>query len=80
MSLILLIFYSALVLACHADLKKTQVKLELLIRSFDIDMLLMAWKGIRGRIRHAIFQYVKANNTWKIMMKIKSHQILSIGT
>ena len=42
MSLILLIFYSALVLACHADLKKTQVKLELLIRSFDIDMLLMA--------------------------------------
>ena len=42
MSLILLIFYSVLVLARHADLKKTQVKLELLIRSFDIDMLLMA--------------------------------------
>ena len=28
----------------------------------DIDMLLIIEKGIRGAIRHAIHQYVKADN------------------
>ena len=37
-------------LAWQACLKKTEVKLELLT---DVDMLLMAEKGIRGRICHA---------------------------
>ena len=35
------------------SLKKTKVKLDLLI---DIDMLLMVEKGIRGGIRHSIYQ------------------------
>ena len=38
-----------------------EVKLELLT---DINMLLMAEKGIRGGIYHAIHQYAKANNTY----------------
>ena len=46
-------------LAWQACLKKTEVKLELLT---DVDMLLMAEKGIRGRICHAIHRYAKANN------------------
>ena len=46
-------------LAWKACLKKTEVRLELLI---DVDMLLMVEKGIRGRICHAIHSYAKANN------------------
>ena len=42
-----------------ASLLKTKVKLELLT---NIDMLLMAEKGIRGRICHAIHRHTKANN------------------
>ena len=41
--------------------KKTEVKLELLSK---IDMLLMAKKGIQGRICHAIHRYAKANNEY----------------
>ena len=41
--------------------KKTQVKLELLT---NIDMLLMAEKGIRGKIYHAMHWYTKANNEY----------------
>ena len=52
-------FLSAPGLAWQACLKKTEVKLELLT---DVDMLLMAEKGIRGRICHAIHRYAKANN------------------
>ena len=37
--------------ACQAVLKKTKIKSDLLT---DIDMLLMAEKGIRGGIYHAI--------------------------
>ena len=44
-------FLSALGLAWQACLKKTEIKLELLTK---IDMLLMAEKGIRGGICHAI--------------------------
>ena len=45
--------------AWQAALKKPEVKLELLT---DIDMLLMAEKGIRDGICHAIHRYAKANN------------------
>ena len=45
-------------LAWQAALKKSRVKLELLT---NIDMLLMAEKGIRGGTVHAIHKYAKAN-------------------
>ena len=48
-------------LAWEACLKKTEVKLELLV---DVDMLLMVEKEIRGGICHAIHQYAKANNKY----------------
>ena len=52
-------FLSAPGLAWQACFKKTEVKLEWLTK---IDMLLMAEKGIRGGICHAIHRYAKANN------------------
>ena len=54
-------FLSAPGLAWQACLKKTGVKLKLLI---DPDMLLMVEKGIRGGICHAIHRYTKANNKY----------------
>ena len=48
-------------LAWQACLKKTNVKLELLI---DYDMLLMVEEGIRGGICHSIHRYAKANNKY----------------
>ena len=54
-------FLLALGLAWQAALKKTEVKSGLLT---DIDILLMADKGIRGRIFHTIHQYAKANNKY----------------
>ena len=50
--------------------KKTGVKLELLT---DTDVLLMVEKGIRGGICHAVLRYAKADDTWKIMIKIQHH-------
>ena len=52
-------FLSAPGLVWQACLKKTGVKLELLV---DPDMLLMVEKGIRGEICHPIHRYAKANN------------------
>ena len=54
-------FLSAPGLAWQACFKKTEVKLEWLTK---IDMLLMAEKGIRGGICHAIHRYAKANNKY----------------
>ena len=43
-------------------------------------MLVIVKKDIRGGICYVIHGNMKANkNTWKVMMKIKNHQILSIG-
>ena len=50
-------------LAWQAALKKIKLKLDLLA---DINMLLMAEKGIRGGICHSIYRYVKANNKYMI--------------
>ena len=54
-------FLSAPGLAWQAAFKKAEVKLELLT---DIDMLLMAEKGIRGGICNTIHQYAKASNKY----------------
>ena len=53
-------FLSAPGLAWQVCLKKTEVKLELLI---DANMLLMVEKGIRERICHAMHRYAKPNIT-----------------
>ena len=54
-------FLSASGSVWQAALKKTKVKLVLLIYT---DMLLMVEKSIRGRICHANHQYVKTNNKY----------------
>ena len=70
-------FISAPGLAWQATLKKKKRKTELLT---DIDILLMAEKGIRSRICHAIDRYAKGNNNiWKTMIKLKNDLILIIG-
>ena len=48
-------------LAWQADLKKTEVNLELLT---NIDMLLMVEKGIKREICQAVYQYAKANDKY----------------
>ena len=63
---------SAPVLTCQACFKKIRVELEL---STDIDMLLMAEKGIKVTICHAIHRYAKANN--KYMNKYDKNVISS---
>ena len=62
-------------LAWQACLQKTNMKLELLT---DYDMLLMVEEGIRGEICHSIHRHAKANNVWKIMIKIKNLPIFNI--
>ena len=52
-------FLSAPKLAWQEALKKTKVKLNLLI---DIGMLLMVEKSIRGGICHSVYRYAKAND------------------
>ena len=54
-------FFSAPGLAWQAALKRTKVKLDLLI---DIEMLLMVQKYIRNGISQTIHQYVKVNNKY----------------
>ena len=51
-------FLSAPGLSWQVALKKTKVKLDLLV---DIDMLLMVEKCINGRICHSVCRQVKAN-------------------
>ena len=63
-------FLSAPRLAWQTYLKKTEVKLELLIK---IDMLLMAKKGIRVGICHAIHRYARANNKYMKKYDKKSY-------
>ena len=52
---------SATGLAWQVALKKTKVKLDLLT---DIDMLLIAEKGVRWGICHSIYWYAKAKNKY----------------
>ena len=54
-------FYMAPGLAWKACLKKTGVRLELLM---DPDMLLMFERGIRGGITQAVHRYASANNKY----------------
>ena len=54
-------FLSVPGLAWQACLRKTEIESELLT---NIDMLLMAEKGIRGVICHTIHRYAKANNKY----------------
>ena len=52
-------FYTAPGLAWKACLKKTKIRLELLL---DPDMLLMFERGIRGGITQSVHRWAKANN------------------
>ena len=54
-------FYTAPGLAWQACLKKTGVRLELLL---DSDMLLMVERGVRGRITQSVHRWAKANNLY----------------
>ena len=66
-------FLSAPRLVWQAALKKTEVKLQLLIH---IDKLSMVEKGIRGRICHANHWYAKANNKYMKGSKNKESSYL----
>ena len=54
-------FYTAPGLAWKACLKKTRIRLELLL---DPDMLLMSERGIRGGITQSVHRWAKANNSY----------------
>ena len=54
-------FYTAPGLAWKACLKKTRIRLELLL---DPDMLLMFKQGIRGGITQSVHRWAKANNPY----------------
>ena len=54
-------FYTAPGLAWKACLKKTRIRLELLL---DPDMRLIFQKGIRGRITQSVHRWAKANNPY----------------
>ena len=60
-----------------SSFKKDRSKIRLIT---EIDMLLIAEKGIRGGIFSAVHLYAKANNKdmKKIMIKIKNNHILII--
>ena len=61
-----------------SSFKKTEVKLELLTH---IDMLLMVEKGIIEEEYVTLFIDMQKliTNTWKIMIKIKNHDVSHIG-
>ena len=63
MNLILQNFFQPLDQHGNQFLKKTKLKLDLLI---DIDMILMVKKGIRGGICHSVYRYSKANKKYMI--------------
>ena len=54
-------FYTGLGLACKACVKKTGVRLKLLL---DPDMLLMFERGIRGGITQSVYRWAAANNPY----------------
>ena len=54
-------FYMAPGLAWHTCLKKTRIRLELLL---DPDVLLMFERGIRGGITQSVHRWAKANNPY----------------
>ena len=54
-------FYTAPELAWKACLKKTGIRLELLL---DPDMLLMFERGIRGGITQSVYRWAAANNPY----------------
>ena len=54
-------FYTAPGLVWHACLKKTKIRLELLL---DPDMLLMFEQGTRGGITQSVHRWAKANNPY----------------
>ena len=54
-------FYMAPGLAWHTCLKKTRIRLELLL---DPDILLMFERGIRGGITQSVHRWAKANNPY----------------
>ena len=54
-------FYTAPRIAWKACLKKTRIRLELLL---DPDMLLMFERGIRGGITQSVNRWAKANNPY----------------
>ena len=60
-------FYMAPGLAWKACLKKTRIRLELLL---DPDMLLMFEQGIRGGIAQSIHRWAKANNPYGFRIQI----------
>ena len=55
-------FHTASGLAWKACLKKTRIRLELLL--LDPDMLLMFERGIRGGITQSVHRWAKANNPY----------------
>ena len=68
-------FLSAPGLAWQAALKNTKVKLDLLT---DMDILLMVKKV--EDVTLSINMWNLIINAWKVIIKIKNHPILNIGT
>ena len=68
-----------LILCLHQEIKKANVKLELLRNN---DTLLMVEEGIRGGMCQAVYRYVKANNKYmkNYNKKIKSSYLEYLDT